>query len=256
MTNKIFAAILIIFGILAGQPQTGRAADEPTLKLMPSEIQISAFYNGATVNIESRIPANAEALVIVRGEGEDLHYKKKGKAGGLLWMNIGDITFHNVPKVYMIYTSKDMAEVVESPELNLGFGALEEQVTISPENEDKDFFYQEFLKVRQDEGLYAKIMDGVRYGEADNGMKSVQADLSIPARMKPGEYTVELFVVRDKTIVGQTAESLEIKQVGFPAQLTNLAFNHALWHGIMAVVVALLAGLFMGVVFKDKGGAH
>jgi hypothetical protein len=256
MTNKIFAAILIVFGILAGQPQIGHTAENPTLKLTPSEIQISAFYDGATVNIESKIPADAEALVIVRGESEDLHYKKKGKAGGLLWMNIGDIIFHNVPKVYMIYASKDVAGAVESPELNLGFGALEEQVSISPENEDKDLFYQEFLKLKQSEGLYAKVNDGVHYGAADNGMKSVQAVLSVPARMRPGAYTVELFAVRNKAITGRAAESLQIKQVGFPAQLTNLAFNHALWHGIMAVVVALLAGLFMGVVFKDKGGAH
>lgn len=255
MTNKIVAVTVIMLWILAGQPQTGHTAD-PALKLIPSVIQISAFYDGATVNIESRIPADAEALIIVRGEGEDLHYKKKGKAGGLLWMNIGDIIFHNVPKVYMIYSSQDDADLIESKELNLGFDALEEQVTISPSTEDKDFFYQEFLKLKQAEDLYTKVTDGVHYGLADKGMKSVQAAVSIPARMRPGDYTVELFAVQDKKIVGRAVESLQIKQVGFPAQLTTLAYGHALWHGIMAVVVALLAGLFIGIVFKDKGGAH
>jgi hypothetical protein len=255
MTNKMLTLIVVMFWIVAGQPQTGHTAD-PVLKLMPSVVQISAFYDGATVNIESRIPADAEALVIVRGEGEDLHYKKKGKAGGLLWMNIGDIIFHNVPKVYMVYTSQDDADLVESKELNLGFDALEEQVSISPATEDKHFFYQEFLRLRQAEGLYAKVTDGVQYGVPDHDMKSVQAAVAIPARMRPGDYTVELVALRDKNIVGRTSESLQIKQVGFPAQLTTLAFGHALWHGIMAVVVALLAGLFMGVVFKDRGGAH
>jgi len=255
MMNKILAAIVIMFGVALGQPQVGHAAD-PTLKLLPSVVQISAFYDGATVSIESSIPADASALIIVRGENEDLHYKKKGKAGGVLWMNIGDITFHNVPKTYMIYAAQDDAELIEAKELNIGFNALEEQVTISPENEDKDFFYNEFLKLKESEGLYAKVTDGVHYGFSDNDMKSVKADLSIPALMKPGDYTVELIAIRGKQIVGRTSESLQIKQVGFPAQLSGLAFNHSLMHGILAVLVAFGAGLFIGVLFKDKGGAH
>jgi len=245
----------MIGGLRAGQPQTGHAA-ELDLKLLPSVIQISAFYDGATVNVESRIPANAEALIIVRGEGEELQYKRKGKAGGLLWMNIGDITFHNVPKIYMIYAANDDANVIESTELGLGFGALEEQVTISPATEDKDFFYKEFLKLKEGEGLYAKVTNGVHYGVTDNDMKSVQAELSIPALMKPGDYTVELIAIRGKQIVGRTSERLQIKQVGFPAQLSGLAFNHSLLHGVLAVLVALFAGLFIGILFKSKGGAH
>ena len=255
MTNKILAAIVIMFWLLAGQPQTGHTAD-PVLKLLPSVVQISAFYDGATVNVESKIPADAEALIIVRGEGEDLHYKKKGKAGGLLWMNIGDLTFHNVPKTYMIYASQDDADLIESKELDLGFAALEEQVTISPATEDKDFFYQEFLKLKEGEKLYGKVTDGVHYGLAENDMKSVQAALSIPARMTPGDYIVDLVVVRDNKIVGRATETLQIKQVGFPAQLSGLAFNHSLLHGVLAVLVALFAGLFIGILFKDKGGSH
>jgi len=255
MMNKILASIVIMFGIVMGQPQAGHAAD-PVLKLLPSVIQISAFYDGATVNVDSRIPADAEALIIVRGEGEELHYKKKGKAGGLLWMNIGDITFHNVPKTYMVYAAKDDANVIESTELGLGFSALEEQVTLSPENEDEDFFYKEFLKLKEGEGLYAKVTNGIHYGFADNDMKSVQAEVSIPALMKPGDYTVELIAIRGKQIVGRTAEPLQIRQVGFPAQLSGLAFNHSLVHGILAVLIALGAGLFIGILFRSKGGAH
>jgi hypothetical protein len=255
MRNKILAAIVIILGILAGQPYLGHTA-EPTLKLLPSVVQISAFYDGATVNIESNIPTDAEALIIVRGEEEDLHFKKKGKAGGVLWMNIGDITFHHALKAYMIYASRDDANMIESPDLNLGFDALEEQVSISPSTEDKDFFYQEFLKLKQGEKLYAKATDAIHYGFAENNIKSVQAALSIPARMAPGNYTVELFAIRDKKIVGRASESLQIKQVGFPAQLSGLAFNHSLLHGVLAVLVALAAGLFVGILFKGKGGAH
>jgi ABC-type dipeptide/oligopeptide/nickel transport system permease subunit len=35
-----------------------------------------------------------------------------------------------------------------------------------------------------------------------------------------------------------------------------MAFEHSLLYGIMAVVIAVFAGLFMGVIFKDRGGAH
>jgi hypothetical protein len=38
--------------------------------------------------------------------------------------------------------------------------------------------------------------------------------------------------------------------------MSSMAFNHGTLYGIVAVMVAILAGLLTGVVFKGGKGAH
>lgn len=255
MLNKIFTTILLLVAAFAWQPRMTSAADI-SFELTPTVVDISAFYNGDSVEVKGRVSAKDDVLLRVSGEGEELHLKKKGKVGGLLWMNTGDVIFENVPRVYMLYPSKGLADRIENPALGLGFNALENQVHIKPAGEDNTFLFQEFIKLKKKEALYSISTDVINYGAVENGMKNFSAVLPVPSRMKQGEYTVEAFAIANNGVAGNSTATLDIKQVGFPAELSNLAFNHALMHGIMAVVVALLAGLLMGTLFKDKGGAH
>jgi hypothetical protein len=67
---------------------------------------------------------------------------------------------------------------------------------------------------------------------------------------------VEAFGVKDGRVVSRASVDMEAKLTGFPALLGDMAFHHSLLYGIFAVVVAILAGLLMTAVFRDKGGAH
>jgi len=56
-------------------------------------------------------------------------------------------------------------------------------------------------------------------------------------------------------LLGMKEDSASFRKVGAVAQLTRMAQRHALWYGILTVVVALGAGLLAGALFK-KGGGH
>ncbi|MCF6290429.1 MAG: TIGR02186 family protein [Desulfobacterales bacterium] len=229
------------------------AAAETSMQLEPQQVLISAFYNGTTIKVTGRIPADTDALVRLNGEGEEVHLKKKGKAAGILWMNIGDVTFAHTPRAFMLYGGPDGGKSVDHL---VGFAALEKEVEISPATEDKSLMFNEFIKMKQSQGIYGRHLDVVRYGTPDGDGKTFTVDITIPPRMTPGQYLVKVFAVRDRQVVDQAGRNLEIKEVGFPARLASLAFDHALLYGVMAVLIALAAGLFIGIVFKDKGGAH
>jgi hypothetical protein len=77
----------------------------------------------------------------------------------------------------------------------------------------------------------------------------------VPSRLSPGSYTVEVFAVKDGVIVAQDAQPLNAKLTGAPAFLADLAFNHAIWYGVLASIIAIVAGLGIGLVFQSKG-AH
>ena len=127
---------------------------------------------------------------------------------------------------------------------------------MSPANEDKEFYFNEFLKLKKHESVYAEFPGKVTYTDQDNGERQFQATLQIPPRMSADDYTIDVFAVQEGRITGQGSKTLQVRMISFPQMLSKLAFNRSLLYGVLSVLVAVAAGLFMGIVFRDKGGAH
>ncbi|MBW1635808.1 MAG: TIGR02186 family protein [Deltaproteobacteria bacterium] len=231
-------------------------ATAASLEVIPNVVHIGTFYNGTTVTLSGLIPETGEAILRVTGDKEDLHFKTKGKIAGLLWMNTGDVTLQNAAGVDMIYTPKSILNIEDSGAKSFGLEALKDQISVIPVSEDKHFIVGEFIKLKEKDGLYTVNPGTVTYGPASKGMKLFTVVAAIPPRMKPDPYHIDLVVLQGDKITDELSASLTIEMVSFPAQISRLAFDHSLLHGVLAVLVALAAGLFIGVVFKNRGGAH
>ncbi len=255
MNKKILFHISFLAGLLALLASSCLAADI-SIKLEPTVIHISTFYNGSSVKLSGTIPAKAEAFIRLSGLDREIHLKKKGKVAGILWMNTGDVVFKDVPDTYMLLTSSGLKDEIDSPKSTLGFAALERQITIEPADNNKNFLFKEFVKLQRKNHVYLTDDNAVQYSTAANGMRTFAAVATIPPKMKPGTYTIEVFALENGTVIGTATKTLTLEETGFPKQLANLAFNHSLLYGIMAVLVALVAGLITGVLFKGKGGVH
>jgi hypothetical protein len=64
--------------------------------------------------------------------------------------------------------------------------------------------------------------------------------------------------VHDGIIVGNAMDPLKVKEQGIPAMISSMAFNHSLFYGFLAVLIAVAAGLMMDFFFGTGkgGGAH
>lgn len=230
------------------------AAADTSIKVDKSVVEISTFYNGTTIHASGQVPPGAEAVIRVSGRPENTHVKKKGKVGGLLWMNVGDLEFDNAPKVYMLYAAN--ADMLQLGSAEYPMMALKDRIEIKPDGEDTAFLLKEFLRMKKKASVYAENADAVSYSSDGASGRQYDVDLVIPPRMRPDDYSIEVFAVAGNKVIGTSTQELQIKQVGFPAQLTALAFDHSLLHGILAVLIAIAAGFLMGAIFKGKGGAH
>ena len=74
--------------------------------------------------------------------------------------------------------------------------------------------------------------------------------------MSEDDYTIEVLAVKEGQLIEQASSDLQVKMVGFPEQLFRLAFQRSLLYGVLSVLIAVGAGLFMGTLFRGKGGAH
>ena len=256
--TSIFLALSCCF--ILGQPFSS-AAGYIEAHLTPEAVDIGAFFNGTKVYVSGNVSRDAEVVVRLSGMRQDVALKKKGKVLGLLWMNLGSITIHNAPNLYLVYISKDFEPTARTQpdkweELGFGFAALKKEVDISSTEAESDAIFSEFLKLKESEGLYAIETGKVTYGEAQSGGKSFEAVLQIPPRLTPGKYSVETFAVVDGSVSARTAAELRVKQVGLPAFISGLAFKRGALYGLLATIIAIAAGLLIGVIFKGEKGAH
>jgi uncharacterized protein (TIGR02186 family) len=252
--------VLALGLLIAGSPAAGQDVLQATIQ--PPTIGIDAVYNGGELQVSGQLPSDCEAAVRIMGERTDLHLKKKGRVGGILWMNLDTITVQNVPAVFMIFCAKEFGELLgPHPELSgvrkLGMAFLQEQTKIIPESAEYAALFKEFLKLKQSEGLYGTSQGLLRYPVSSGTQKSFEIKIAFSARFPPGRYQVEVYAVRGGEVVAQTNLPLEVKMVGFPGLLARFAFNNGALYGLFAVAVAIVSGLIIGVVFSgSKGGSH
>jgi hypothetical protein len=245
-------ATLCLFTVSAAAAQ-----DVARMTVEPQAINIGALYNGTTLTAKGSLPADSEAIVRFMGTSCELHMKERGKVGGIMWMNLDSITFKGVPSVCLVSSAVDFKGLEANGGASirvLRLSGLRGSVLIEASGGGHENAFEEFLKLKQKEGLYREMFGNISYESASEGQKSFLAEVPIPSRLSPGDYTVELDVVRNGEVIARAEQPVTVSLVGFPALLAGLAFGHSALYGILATVIALLAGLAIGLVFQGRGG--
>ncbi|MGA2938899.1 MAG: TIGR02186 family protein [Syntrophobacteraceae bacterium] len=233
------------------------AQDVARMTVEPQAINIGALYNGTTLTANGSLPADSEAIVRFMGTACELHMKVRGKVGGIMWMNLDSITFKGVPSVCLVSSAVDLNRLEANGGASirvLRLSGLKGSVMIEGNGGGHENAFEEFLKLKQKEGLYREMFGNISYGSASEGQKTFRAEVPIPSRLSPGAYMVELDAVRNGEVIARAEQPVTVSLVGFPALLAGLAFGHSALYGILATIIALLAGLGIGLVFQGRGG--
>ena len=261
--NRIWIPIVIMIASFMWHPQLADSMVSSKVKHEPNLIAIGTFFNGTQLTVSGKIAAENEVAVILKGKQEELTLKKKGKALGLLWMNLGDVHVKNVPNLYILYTSKGVMELASSDEktweqLGIGFESLKNEMEIAAPQAEKNTLAEEFLKLKKNQGLYASHQGEISFEQKGDTEKLFNAAVWIPPRVSPGEYQVQVTEIHNGVIVGKSMDQLKVKIEGVPSMISSLAFNHSLLYGFFAVLIAVVAGLVMDFFFGTGkgGGAH
>ncbi len=260
--NKIIALRLAAILLLLGLTMTPNPARAVTCQVSPAQVDINLNYHGATLTVTGENVAGDDLIIRISNEAGEAHYKYMGKASGLFWMKKGDISFKNVPGVYLLYSTREMENLLgeEAQMANMiGYPALQEAAEMeatSPELQSEEARWKnEFIRFKEKQNLYFIHTGTVtrQHGEAND---TYQVEVAWPFQAPPGTYTVEALAVRDGQVAERAETSFVVARTGVVAQLTDLAFNKAALYGIMAVVIAIIAGFAVGLIFKKGGGAH
>lgn len=241
-----FALPLLLAAAGAGAQEEART--RTTLSIEPGVIVASLFYDGAVLHVRAEVPAAAHIVVLARSEDASLRLRRKGKALGILWMNVGDVTWDSVPDLYLLRSSTALDSLGPAWELErLGIGIASIRARARP-GPGADSLFGDLVRLKQKDGLWA-VSAGAVALEAGTDAVVAAADLPVPVKTPPGEYEVLVYAFEEGggRLVGR--DTFEVVQGGLPGFIASLAEERGLLYGVLAVVVAVAVGLATGVVF-------
>jgi uncharacterized protein (TIGR02186 family) len=244
--------------ILAVQEASAQSVDaEWTVE--PQDISVNLFYSGAQIRVRGVTRAGEDLAIVCTGEESTVDLKKKGKVWGLLWMNVGDVSFKHVPLLYQVVSSGklgDMAAAADLENAGIGIPALEAR-SAPGKNEDMHRSFLELIKLKEHEGLYS-IRERSLEIHPRGAQQEFSATLNFPTTVKPGEYRLQLISFVQGKAVPLAERVLSVRLAGTAAIIQSLSMNHGLAYGILSVVIALAAGLLTGFIFGrgSKKGSH
>ncbi len=255
--NVFRIVLMVLFGLL--MTETGTFA-MLTIKANHDHIKIDFFYHGSTVSVRGEADQGTDLVIkIASSEGSQL-LRKKGRVAGLLWMNIGNLSYEHVPSLYFLHSTKNLAEILSSDErdkYSLGYPALNRHIEIRPveSEEEKSKWFNEFVKVKESSKVYDTSSGKIAISER-KGRQNYYILLDWPYQALQGNYTATVYAVKDKKVVETAESNVLVEQVGFVKTMFNMAMNNGALYGIISILVAISAGFAVGLIFRQGGGAH
>ncbi|MFV0491129.1 MAG: TIGR02186 family protein [Pseudorhodobacter sp.] len=223
--------------------------------LSQDQVSITTDFTGSEILIygavkrEEPIPAGTplEIVITVEGPSGPVIVRKKARRFGI-WVNTENATIRSAPSFYAIASSAPLAEALSETE-NLRYQVTIPRairaVGISAEVTDSPRFLDALVRIKEAEGNYIQSEGAVSLVE----QTLFRADISLPANLVEGDYQVRFFITRNGRVVDYQERAIFVQKAGFERWLFNLAHENSLIYGLMALVLAGLAGWGASAIF-------
>jgi len=235
-----------------GSPPPCDGGSAVHLRADPPQVFVELLYRGTVLNVQADLPRPQPVAVVLEGEYGHVGLKRSGRVWGVLWMKVGDVEFDDVPTVYLVSTSGKLSRLGSAATRarhRVGYEALAARA-----GGDRSLF-DEFVKLKEKAGLFSVQEGGVQFAPTDSGGAHLSSSLSLPPKVPAGRYRIRLIGFDGGTPRCLGSLSVPVEHRGLVRALHDLAFEHGLLYGCVAVLVAMLAGLGTGLIF-GRGGAH
>ena len=131
--------------------------------------------------------------------------------------------------------------------LGVGFANVDFGKPVAGQTFD-DGFRAALIRIRKEENLFKEADDGVNF----IGRSLFRGSVDLPVNVPVGRYTSQVYLFRDGKMLSQSQGSLQVQKVGFERIVYSLAFVHPFAYGLLAVLIAVGAGLTAWTVFRKE----
>lgn len=216
-------------------------------------VSIDTGFTGSKVLLFGSREVEGDVVVLVRGPSHTEVVRKQERIFGV-WANNDQVSFSDTPSFYNIASSDDVSNLVSaSTAQRLELGPEYLNAYLAPEsksvsNDTKETFWQALLRNKKNNGLYATKAAKVKF----LGKHLFRADFIFPSNIPVGTYLVYVYLIKDKKVINSQITPLYVSKIGVEAAIYDFANRHSFSYGVLAVIIALIAGWTASVVFRKK----
>ena len=212
-------------------------------------VAISTGFAGADVLLFGATEGEGDVVVIVRGPDRAVVVHRKSRVLGV-WVNTAQMTFDRAPSFYAIASSRPLAEVAPSTMLARHQMGLDNLRLELPRAKASANVAQEWraglIRNHEAQGLYRTDVGRVIF----LGNRLFRVGINLPANVPTGTYQVEVFHLQEGRVVSAQTTPLQVSKVGAEAAVYDFAHQHSALYGLIAILVALMAGWVAHMAFR------
>lgn len=237
-----------------GAPPPARIA----AALTEDVVEIRSDFSGAELVVFGAVEgqqAGDDIVVAVRGPERDLRVMKKRRVLGI-WVNAAPVRFEAVPAYYAIAATNSLADLASFTALrrnrigadHIRLSAPDTErtetllgvtgVTVSELGGEIVDYREAVVRARSRQGLFWENAAGVE--RLEGGL--FIARLALPSGAPTGQYDVDVYLFRDGSPIATRRTQLTVATAGIERAVHQLAHRQPLAYGVLAVIMAALAG--------------
>ncbi len=192
-----------------------------------------------------------DIIVVVQSARRDMVIRRKEQIGPV-WANRESLTLKNIQGFYALTSTRAIDQILSHKELvrrGIGLKQLKVEFEEPASAGEAAGFRAGFIRNMKEKKLYNQqegtisILDGILF----------RAILEFPANMPVGDYQVDVYLIRDGEILLAEQSPLEVGKTGLERFIFRFANIFPASYGIIAVLVALLAGWLGGFMSRKMG---
>ena len=244
---RLLATLALLYAMTSAPAL--RAAEPLVADLSDHLVAITTGFAGADVLLFGATDAEGDVVVIVRGPSREVVMHRKSRVLGI-WVNTASMTFDRAPSFYAIATSRSLDQIANENVLarhEMGLENLKLDLPRAKASPNVAQVWREALLRNQERaGLYQTQVGRVSF----LGNRLFRAAFDLPANVPTGTYQVQVYLLRDGRMVSAQTTPLIVSKVGLQAEVFDLAQNEGALYGVIAILIALMAGWLGNVAFK------
>lgn len=251
MSRALRHMALGLFALLALAMPSQARAQALVADLSDHFIAITTGFIGTDVLLFGAIEGDGDVIVVLRGpSGKELVRRKSRIAG--IFINDKDMTFVNVPSFYSVSSNRPLNEIL-GPAVRLRHEIGFDTLRLSPEKTADmanpalaEEFRSALIRNKQNAELYVEDSGKVNF----LGSRLFRTRVYFPSNLATGSYTADVYLVRDGAVISAQSTPLFVSKVGFGAEIYDFAYQWPMAYGLIAVLLALLAGWAAALAFR------
>ena len=224
-------------------------SQETYFDLSQDEIKIQTNFDGKEIIIFGLLEDNHDTILAIRGPNKKLKIQKKDRYFGV-WFNSKRITYNNVPNIFFLASTNKIDNILPESKLiqeNLSFDGILRNKNYNQNfafENDQDIWIENFIRIKK-EKLFFNEFEMKEFKD-----KLFQTSVYFPATTTPGEYTVSVYHIRNKTIISKEDKIINIEKAGIGNDIYNFANSNSAAYGLFTIVFAILSGLIAATLFR------